>query len=161
VPWAIFAAAWILLDLRWQVDLGREVAAAAEQFAGKTSEQKALAADDALLAALAQELRGALPPPPARVLVLSDNGLISLRVAHFLFPHNVSRNRSARDEEREKGKVAVPNRAMLRSGDHIVLLFYSGFRYDTDKGLLVWPDGGTLAAAVVVAKPDALLVRIN
>jgi hypothetical protein len=161
VPWAIFAGAWILLDLRWQVDLGREVAAAAERFAGRTSEQKALAADDAPLAALAQELRRALPPPPARVLVLSDNGLISLRVAHFLFPHNVSRNRSARDEEREKGRVAAPNRATLRSGDHIALLFYSGFRYDADKGLLVWPDGGTLAADVVVAKPDALLVRVK
>jgi hypothetical protein len=161
VPWAIFAAAWIVLDLRWQVDLGREVAAAAERFGGKTSEEKALAADDAVLVALAQELRRALPPPPARVLVLSDNGLISLRVAHFLYPYNVSRNRSARDEEREKGRAPAPNRATLRSGDHLVLLFYSGFRYDADKGQLIWPGGDTLAAEVVVAKPDALLVRIK
>ncbi len=67
VPWAIFAVAWILLDLRWQVDLGREVRDAAERYWGRPSEEKPLAADDAPLAALAQELRHALPPPPARV----------------------------------------------------------------------------------------------
>jgi hypothetical protein len=161
VPAAIFAAAWVLLDLRWQANLAGEVAAAAERFGGKTSDEKALAREDAALVALAQELRRALPPPPARVLVLSDSGLISLRVAHFLFPYNVSRNRSARDVERERGKAPAPSRATLHSGDHVVLLFYSGFRYDADKGQLVWPDGGTLAVEPIVSKPEALLVRIR
>lgn len=161
VPWAIFAAGWILLDLRWQVNVALEVAAAAERFGGKTSEEKALARDDAPLVALAQELRRALPPPPARVLVLCDNGVIALRVAHFLFPYNVSRNRSARNEERERGTMPAPSPATLRSGDNVVLLFYSGLRYDADKRQLIWPDGGTMAADVVVAKPEALLVRIR
>lgn len=161
VPWAIFAAGWILLDLRWQVNLAFEVAAAAERFGGKTSEEKALARDDAPLVALAQELRRALPPPPARVLVLCDNAVIALRIAHFLYPYNVSRNRSARNEERDRGILPAPSRAVLRSGDNLVLLFYSGLRYDADKGQLTWPDGSTMAADVVVAKPDALLVRIK
>ena len=113
------------------------------------------------LVALAQELRRALPPPPVRVLMLCDNEVIALRVAHFLLPYNVSRNRSARNEERDRGKLDAPKRETLRSGDHVVLLFYSGLRYDADKGQLTWPDGGTLAADVVFAKSDALLVRIK
>jgi hypothetical protein len=161
VPWAIFAIAWILLDVRWQVDLGREVAGAAEQFGGKTGDEKVLAADDAQLVALALDLKRSLPPPPARVIVLSDNGVMALRVSYFLLPLNVSRNTLARSEEREFGKAGAPRRATLRSGDHVVLLFYSKLRYDTQQRALVWPDGSTLPAEVVVAKPEALLVRIS
>jgi len=161
VPWAIFAVAWIVLDLRWNANLGREVAAAAAQFGGKTGDEKALAADDAQLVALAFELRRALPPPPARVIVLSDNGVMALRVAHFLFPLNVSRNARPHNEERDFGKAPTPSRSMLRGGDHVVLLFYSGLRYDADRKELVWPDGGTRPAEIVVATPEALLVRIS
>jgi hypothetical protein len=161
VPWVIFAAAWILLDLRWQVDLGREVAAAAAQFGGRTGDEKALGADDAQLVALALELKRALPPPPARIIVLSDNSVMALRVTHFLLPLNASRNTLARSEEREFGKAAAPARTALRSGDHLVLLFYSRLHYDADARALVWPDGSTLRAEIVVAKPEALLVRIS
>jgi hypothetical protein len=161
VPWAIFAIGWIVLDLRWEANLAREVASAAAQFGGKTGDEKALAADDAQLAALAFELKRALPAPPARVVVLSDNSLMALRVTHFLSPLNVSRNALPRSEERERGKVPAPNRAMLRSGDHVVLLYYSGLRYDAERKELVWPDGATRPAEIVVATPEALLVRIS
>ena len=160
VPWAIFAAAWILLDLRWQVNLACEVAAAARQFGGKTGDEKALAADDAQLVALALELKRALPPPPARVIVLSDSEPTALRVSHFLLPLNASWNTLARGEQREPGKTAPPGPAVLRSGDHVVLLFYRRLRYDAERRALVWPDGASLRAEIVVAKPDALLVRI-
>ncbi len=107
VPWAIFAAAWILLDLRWQLDLGREVAAAAERFWGKTSDEKALAADDAPLVALAQELRRALPPPPARVIVLCDNEVIG--VAGRALP--LSPQRLAEHVGARRGARALESRA--------------------------------------------------
>ena len=161
VAWAILAVAWIALDLRWQADLGREVAAAAAQFGGKTGYEKALAADDAQLVALALELKRALPLPPARVIVLSDSGAMALRVTHFLFPLNVSRNAAARNGEHDLGKRGVASGATLRSGDHVVLLSYSGLRYDADKRALVWPDGTALSAEIVIAKPEALLLRIS
>lgn len=161
IPVVIFAAAWIVLDLRWQIDLGREVADAAHRFAGKTPDEKALAADDAPIAALAFDIRKALPPPPVRVFVLCDSRLIALRVTHFLFPQNASRNSSARDEERENPKLAPPKREALRSGDHLVLLFYSGLRYDAAGGQLVWPNGETKAVDVVLSKPEMQLVRIK
>ena len=160
-PSLIFAIAWIVLDLRWNANLGREVTAAAAQFGGKTGDQKALAADDAPLVALAFQLRPVLPPPPARVIVLSDNGVMALRVTHFLFPLNVSRNARPHNLERDFGKAPTPSRDTLRSGDHLVLLFYSGLRYDAERKELVWPDGGTRSAEIVVATPGALLVRVS
>jgi len=161
IPLAIFAAAWILLDIRWQIDLGREVTDAVQRFAGKTGDERALAAEDAPIAALAFEIKRALPPPPTRVLVLCDSRLVALRVVHFLFPYNASRNSSARDEERETPKLVPPRREALRSGDHLALIFYSGLRYDSASGELVWPDGGRKPVDVVITKPEMLLVRIK
>jgi len=99
VFWAIFAAGWILLDARWQFDLGRESARAAARFAGKLPENKNLAADDGPIYMLAQDIRKALPPPPARVIVLCDNKVLGVRIAHFLYPHNVSRNVKTKEGE--------------------------------------------------------------
>ena len=161
VPWAIFAIGWILLDLRWQIDLGREVRDAAQRYWGRPSEEKPLAADDAPLAALAQELRHALPPPPVRIYVLSDNNVIATRITHRLFPYNVSRNALPRDEQVEHVRIGPPNRERVRSGDYLALIFFTGLRYDANTGQLVWPDGGTRAAEIVVAKPETLLVRIK
>ena len=159
VLWATFAAAWILLDARWQVNLGREVAQAFERFAGKSGDEKALAAEDAAVFKVAQEIRRALPPPPARVLVLSDNDLVAVRLAHFLYPYNVSRNLSGQGEGRVQ--VAAPDSAALRSGDHLALVFYSALHYDADRKLLVWPGGRTLPADQVLSTPGALLVRVH
>jgi hypothetical protein len=159
VLWAIFAAGWILLDARWQVNLGRELALAVERFSGKSGDEKALAAEDAALFVLAQDIKRALPPPPARVLVLCDNGLIAMKLAHFLYPHNVSRNLGGRAEGR--GYLVAPDRATLRSGDNLALVFYSALTYDAEKQLLVWPDGRTVPAERVLSKPDAVLVRIR
>jgi len=159
VLWAIFAAGWIVLDARWQVNLGRELALAAERFAGKTSEEKALAADDAAVYLLAQDVRRALPPPPVRIIILSDSDLIALRVAHFLYPHNVSRNAPAKVENRPRG--APPLHANLRGGDYLALVFYGSLGFDAERQLLVWPDGRTLPADVILSRPDLLLVRVR
>jgi hypothetical protein len=157
VLWAIFAAAWILLDVRWQVDLAREVAGTAERFLGKSPEQKALAADDALIYALAQDLRQALPPPPARVVVLCDNNVIAVRIAHFLYPHNVSRNVKTKLEERG----LAPKPASLRSDDYVAMVYFSGLAFDAAMEVLVWPDGNTLPAELILAKPGVLLARVR
>ncbi|MEO8302735.1 MAG: hypothetical protein ABI724_01315 [Betaproteobacteria bacterium] len=158
VLWATFAAAWILLDARWQLNLGREAALAVERFSGKSADEKALAAEDAPVFVLAQDLRRSLPPPPNRVLVLSDNDLLAVRLAHFLYPQNVSRNLSGRGEGRVE--VAAPDPARLRSGDYVALVLYSAIGYDAARKLLVWPGGSTKPAELILSRPDALLVRV-
>ena len=157
VLWAIFAAGWILLDVRWQADLAREVAGTAERFFGKTPEEKALAADDAAVYVLARDLRLALPPPPARIIVLSQNTVLALRIAHFLYPHNVSRN--VRVEEAERNLAPQP--ASLRSGDYVAIVFFAGLTFDAAKGALVWPDGRTLPAELILSQPGVVLARIR
>jgi hypothetical protein len=157
VFWAVFATGWILLDARWQVDLGREVVGAIERFAGKSPEQKALAADDAAVYVLAQDLRRALPSPPARVLVLCDNRLIAVRIAYFLYPHNVSRNMEIEDVDH----VLPPKPGSLRSGDYVAFVFYNALGFDAEKQTLVWPDGRTQPAEMIVRRPDFLLARMR
>jgi hypothetical protein len=157
VLWAIFAAAWILLDVRWEVDLAREVAGTAERFFGKSPEEKAFAADDAAVYALAQDLRRALPPPPARVVVLSENKVLAVRIAHFLYPHNVSRNMRVKDVERN----LAPQPASLRSGDYVAIVFFSGLAFDAARQALVWTDGRTLPAELTFARPGVVLARVR
>lgn len=158
VLWATFAAAWILLDVRWQLNLGREAALAVERFSGKSADEKALAAEDAPVFVLAQDLRRSLPLPPNRVLVLSDNAILAVRLAHFLYPQNVSRNLSGQGAGRIG--VAAPDPARLRSGDYVALVLYSAIGYDAARKLLVWPGGSTMPAELILSRPDALLVRV-
>jgi hypothetical protein len=157
VLWAIFAAGWILLDVRWQADLTREVVGTAERFFGKSPEDKALAADDAAVYALARDLRHALPPPPARVIVLCKSKVLAVRIAYFLYPHNVSSN--VRLEESD-GNLA-PQPAKLRTGEYVAIIFFAELTFDAAKGALVWPDGRTLPAELTFSQPGVVLARIR
>jgi hypothetical protein len=141
------------------VNLGREVALAFERFSGKWGDERALAAEDAAVFKLAQEILRALPSPPARVLVLCDNELLAVRLAHFLYPHNVSRNLSR--QGRGGVQAAAPESATLRSGDHVALVFDSALRYDPVGKLLVWPDGHTLPVEPILSTSGTLLVRVR
>jgi hypothetical protein len=159
VLWVIFAAAWLILDLRWQVILGRELALSADRFWGKTGDERSMASEDAALFALARKIGASLPPPPVRVVVLSDNKMLAIRLAYYLYPQNVA-PRLPREIE---GRIDViaPDRSTLRSGDNLALAYYSALRYEPTRQVLEWPDGGTLPAELVLKTPDVLLVRIR
>jgi hypothetical protein len=110
VPWAIFAAGWILLDVRYRsISPGSR---GCRRTLRGSQRGKALARDDAPLAALAQELRRALPPPPARVSCSATTG-ITLRVAHFLPVQRIAEPVGA-EREREQGKPAPDRDAAQR-----------------------------------------------
>jgi hypothetical protein len=159
VCWAIFAAAWILLDVRWQVNLVREVTASVGRFWGKSGDERLMAAEDSALLVVAQDIRRGLPPPPVRLIVLCDNGLIAIRLARFLYPHNVWHSNISQAALQAGGYV--PERTSLRSGDYLALVWYSALGYDSVRRALVWPDGTQREAELVLAKPDMLLVRIK
>ena len=65
IYWAIVVAAWLLLDLRFQVNLWRQLARTATTFAGKTGDEKRLASDDRELYTLMREVGAALARPGA------------------------------------------------------------------------------------------------
>lgn len=146
-PWAVaalFLAAWFALDLRWQTLLWREHAAAVAAFAGKTLDEKRAAEADSAIFEVARRIRDADRPRPARILVLSDNIQLRARVGWFLYPENVYY------DNRLPAQSRPPTPAQLHAGDQVVLLLHRGIAWDRDRGLLVWPDGGTRAAREIL-----------
>jgi hypothetical protein len=157
VLWAVFLGGWLVLDVRWQVNLWRQLAATAQQFAGKSSDDKSLAAIDGPVFALIREMRAALPAPPVRILVLSDSHPLRSRVAYFLYPHSVN----GFYQSRAFGKGTV-DPADFHPGDYLLLLFYTGATYDRASRALVWPDGRRQPVDEVAFKAEGIaLVRIR
>jgi hypothetical protein len=150
VFWAVFLIGWLTLDARWQANLWRQLTQTAGQFAGKTAEEKHLAADDRALFGLMQQVNGALPAPPVRIHFLADNRLLRTRGAFFLYPQNVYH-----DPGRER---RVPNPDQLRSGDYALLLWYSGLTYDREHQRLLWPDGRDKPADEILSPADGILL---
>lgn len=147
----VFLAGWMLLDLRWQANLWRQLGDTAAAFAGKTTEEKHASGVDRELYALVQRVHAKLPPPPARVAVLATNDSLRFRVAYFLYPH--SANAIFGPE---------PRAGDLRPGDHVLLFFYGNAAYDRATQSLVWTDGQRRAVdELLVENQDVALVRVR
>ena len=157
VLWAVFLGGWLLLDARWQVGLWRQLGDTARAYAGKSTDEKHRAAVDREYYALMREMGAALPAAPTRVFFLSDNPSLRARGAFFLYPHNVN----AFLLEPGQASRPVPPEA-LRPGDHLLLLLYSGARYERGAGALVWADGRRRAVAEVLWKDEGIvLLRVE
>ena len=91
----MFILIWLLLDVRWQMHMGRQLLETYHRYAGKNWEQKMLVADDGRLFRFVSQARMHMLPPPQRVfLVARYNGENSpsyahTRVAYHLLPNNV------------------------------------------------------------------------
>ncbi len=150
VLWAIVLIGWLLLDLRWQANLWRQLAQTARQFAGKTTEEKHLAAYDHELFELMRQVNGALPAPPVRIHFLSDNSVLRARGAFFLYPQNVYH------DPRVLGRTPDPEQ--VHSGDYVLLFLYRGLDYERLQQRLLWPDGRSKAADEILALGDGIVL---
>lgn len=151
---AVFLIGWLLLDARWQVDLWRQLGLTAQQFAGKTTEQKHEAETDHAVFELMQKVDAALPTPPVRVHFLADNSKLRARGAFFLYPQNVYHDL--------RPSVPSVTPEQLRSGDYALLLGYSGLTYEREQQLLLWPDGSSKSVeAILVPNKHTELLRIR
>jgi hypothetical protein len=154
IYWAIVVAAWLLLDLRFQVNLWRQLARTAATFAGKTGEEKRLASDDRELYTLMKEVRTALPAPPVRIHFIADDQTLRTRGSYFLYPQNVYYS-----GDRHAPKPAPDE---LRSGDYVLLFLTSDLGYDSAAQALVWRDGRRKPAEHILSRPPGLvLVRVR
>jgi hypothetical protein len=153
IVWGIFLGGWLLLDLRWQANLWGEVGERARRFAGKTTEEKHLAAEDAPLYTLVEKMKTALPSKPARIVLYCDNAFLCARAAFFLYPQNVHR-------AVHRG-VAPPAPDEFHSGDYVLLVYSRALGYDRERQLAVWRDGRSRAAEEILLQPEALLLRIK
>lgn len=154
IIWAILIGGWLVIDARWQINLGRQLVHTAYAFAGKTAEEKHLAADDGRFFALMQRVNGALPAPPVRVFLFADAHAFCVRGAYFLYPHNVYyvADRDSR----------LPNPSELSSGDFVLLFPTQGISYDRERHLLAWQNNGSRSVGEMLRSDEGIvLLRIE
>ena len=149
---AIFVAAWIVADLRWEWNLARQAIATRDQYGGKDWQGKHLAAEDGKLFAFIENVRAKLPPAPARIFVVAEAHYFRDRAAYHLYPHNV---------HFEPYRDMLPPSAALRAGDYLVVYLRRGIQYDAKAQRLRFPDGSTLAAEVQLAEAGGALFAIR
>ena len=149
---AIFVAAWLVADLRWQWNLARQVADTRSRYAGKDWRARHLAAEDGPLFAFIEGVRAKLPAEPARVFMVAEAHYFRDRGAYHLYPHNVFFNPYA---------DTVPPTSALRPGDYVVVYHRRGIQYDAAQQRVRFPDGSTVGAEVLLAERGAALMRIR
>ncbi len=154
VPLMLFLGAWLLLDLRWQINLGRQLVVTAHDFAGESLEEKHATDDDHLLYSFIKDVKSRLPPPPARIFFFADSDAMFNRGSFFLYPYNVFHPLLANS--------AAPDPGEMRAGEYVVLFLFSGLRYDHAAKALVWPDGRSRATDELLYRDDGpALLRLR
>ncbi len=148
----MFVAAWLLLDLRWQWNLARQVAVTARTYAGKDWREKHVAAEDGRLFEFIEKVRAKLPAPPARVFMAAEAHYFRGRGAYHLYPYNVYF---------DPWTNTLPRSSQLRSGDYLVVYQRRGIQFDAAQGLLRWDGNPAIAAEPLVVEPGAALFRIR
>lgn len=129
---ALFLLGWLTLDVRWQWDLGQRLMQTARDFAGKSEEERRLAALDGEFYRFLREVRQRLPERPARLFIVSADpaGFWAGRARYHLLPHNGY-----------AGFARLPPPDQARPGDYILILSpLADARYDPERRLLAGGD---------------------
>jgi hypothetical protein len=147
----IFLANWMILDAAWQNRLWHQLAETYRTFAHVESGQRQGAGSDAPFFSIASQIKGHLAPE-ARVIVASSDHYNGMRVAYYLYPHNVYW--SVHDPQ-------VPYDEYLRTGDYIALISPSTFRFNGRQGILSAPDRADLPAKLLFSNSTGTLVRLK
>ena len=145
-------AAWLVLDVRWQWNLARQVTVTAKTYAGLDWREKHLAAEDGPLFEFIERVRAKLPPPPARVFMVAGAHYFRGRGAYHLYPYNVYF---------DPWNNTIPPVTAMRPGDYVVVYQRRGIQFDPSKGMLRWDGGAPIAAESLLVEPGAALFRIR
>lgn len=148
--WLIPLAGWVALDARWQANLFQQLQLTQQQYAGKSWEDRHLAAEDGALFFFTQQAEKLLPSARdnSRLFFLSDQAYLSGRGAYHLYPHNVMPSKN------------LPAAGQLKSGDYLVLFEKKGIRYDSAKKILQWDEAQSVRADVLMFNGQNALLRI-
>jgi hypothetical protein len=149
---AMFVIAWLVADARWQWNLVRQARATQAQYAGKTWEERHLAAEDGSLFAFIEKVRAKLPAPPARVFMVAAVDYFRDRGAYHLYPYNVYF---------DPWSDTVPPPSAVRPGDYIVVYQRKGMQYDAAQHRLRWDDQAPVGVDLLLVDPGAALFRVR
>ncbi len=148
----LFVAGWLLLDLRWAANLGRQVVETGQQYAGKDWRERHLASEDGPLFAFIEKARAAIPEQRARVFMVADATYFRGRGAYHLYPHNVYF---------EPVQNRMPSSSALRAGDYLVVFQRRGVQYSAAENKLRWDGDTPVDADLLLVEPGAALFRIR
>jgi len=144
---AIVLAAWLVLDLRWQVNLLHNLTQAAGSFAGKSIDDKHRAAEDQQIYLLAEAIRRSLPDGVTKVTLASDltaSPYFLGKLRYYLFPLWLH----PRPEDAVSGEVVAVFQA-------------SRVGLQEATGSLQLPNGQSLAVERLGGTPPIALFRVR
>lgn len=147
--WLLIFLAWFALDARWQIDLWHKLGLTQQRYAGKSWEEKHLAAEDGRLFDLMQQIKTKLPSTPARIFLFSDDEYMGGRGTYHLYPFNVL-----------KGRDLFPA-GQFRSGDFIVILGKDEVGFDPAQHLLTWAPQQQLGADLLLLAANNVLLKVR
>lgn len=149
---ALFLLGWLALDLRWQWDLRQRLERTEARFAGKSEEDRRLAALDGGFYRFLREVRGSLPERPVRLFIVNTDpsSFLAGRARYHLLPHNSY-----------AGFTHLPPPGTARVGDYVLILSpLAGVRYDPERRLLEG-QGVQLPAEMLHAAASGALYRVR
>jgi hypothetical protein len=149
---AFFLAGWLLLDLRWSMNLFRQERETATRYAGKDAHDKELANEDGQLFAFIEKALAVMPPSPVRVFVASDADYFRGRAAYHLYPHRVYFDPRSN---------ALPPASEMHAGDWLLVYLQRGIQFDRGQGKLRWGGDQIVGAELKLVEPGAALFLIR
>lgn len=145
---ALFAiAAWIAADARWQLNLFSNLRLTAEQYAGKTIDEKHRVAEDSKIYLLAEAVRQGLPQGVTKVTLVSDLADTEIfvgKLRYYLFPLWLQAKPDPLDPRAVIAIVESASSAL-----------------DPASGTLKLADGRSMAVEILVDNPLLRLVRLR
>jgi hypothetical protein len=144
---AFAVAAWIAVDARWQYNLLSNLHITAQKYAGKSMDEKHLAAEDGNIYRVAETIRKGLPAGVTKVTLvsdLSDSELFLGKLRYYLFPLWLQPKPDPLDPQAVLAVVESPRSVV-----------------DAAAGTLRLDGGRTLNVVTLVDDPMVRLVRMR
>jgi hypothetical protein len=149
---AVFIAIWFLLDARWTWNLLRQARVTAQTYAGRSLDEKHIAAEDGALFAFIAKARAIMPAAPQRVFVVSDIRYFRERAVYHLLPHRAFA---------ERGEGTMPPARVLRPGDWLIVYQSRGLQFDPAQRTLRWDSGESIPVDERLTEPGAALFQVR
>ncbi|MDR2710759.1 MAG: hypothetical protein LBB65_05460 [Burkholderiales bacterium] len=152
---ALFCLGWMVLDLRWTIQLTQQAAQTWQTYGGKNWTQKHLAAEDGALFAFIEKARAELPTSqPAnhvRIFIMTDVAYLKSRAAYHLYPYQVFYDFNA----------TQPDARQLRPGDYLLVFQQRGVQYDAAQKKIRLPSGVELSADAKLIDAGSALFELT
>ncbi len=149
---AFLCMGWMVLDVRWTIQLARQAAQTWNTYGGKSWTQKHLAAEDGALFAFIEKARAELPATPVRLFAMAEVAYLRSRAAYHLYPHNVFYDLNS---------AQPPDARFLRPGDYLLVFQQRGIQYDAAKKKIRLPSGVELSADVKIIDAGSALFELT